>query len=163
VQPQAAYAPAAAPVAGTPVPPDMHWVLVWLLAAVTFGIFGLVWIFKQVGFVQRIDPASKAKMLFSLGLLAVAAQIVLMVVGVVMRSMAFMAIMGMVGMLLYMGAIVCWLIAIFGMRTSLIRYYNTVEPIGLQLSGVMTFFFTFLYFQYHFSRIAEWKRTGQLR
>jgi hypothetical protein len=48
------------------------------------------------------------------------------------------------------------------MRDALVEYYNTVEPINLRLSGVMTFFFSFLYFQYHFSRIANWKRTGYL-
>ena len=37
-----------------------------------------------------------------------------------------------------------------------------MEPINLRLSGVMTFFFNILYFQYHFTRIAEWKRTGML-
>jgi hypothetical protein len=54
------------------------------------------------------------------------------------------------------------LVAIFGMRSSLVRYYNTVEPIGLKLSGVMTFFFSILYFQYHFSRVAAWKKTGRI-
>jgi len=48
------------------------------------------------------------------------------------------------------------------MRRSLLNYYNTVEPIGLQLSPVMTFFFALFYFQYHFTRIANWKRTGVL-
>jgi hypothetical protein len=52
--------------------------------------------------------------------------------------------------------------AVFGMRRSIVQYYNTREPIGLKLSGVMTFFFSILYFQYHFSRIAEWKQTGRL-
>ena len=59
--------------------------------------------------------------------------------------------------------IVTALAAIFGMRSSLVRYYNSVEPIGLRLSGVMTFFFSILYLQYHLSRIAAWKTTGVLR
>ena len=58
--------------------------------------------------------------------------------------------------------IVLHLIGIFRMRSSLQNYYNTVEPINLRLSGVMTFFFAVFYFQYHFSRIANWKRTGYL-
>jgi len=53
-------------------------------------------------------------------------------------------------------------VAIFKARSLLLEYYNTVEPINLRLSGVMTFFFNILYFQYHFTRIAEWKRTGML-
>ena len=55
------------------------------------------------------------------------------------------------------------LITIFSMRSSIQTYYNTTEPIGLRLSGVMTFFFSIYYFQYHFTRIADWKRTGVLR
>jgi hypothetical protein len=45
----------------------------------------------------------------------------------------------------------------------MLRYYNSTEPINLRLSAVMTFFFNTLYFQYHMSRIADWKRTGYLR
>jgi hypothetical protein len=33
--------------------------------------------------------------------------------------------------------------------------------VGLRLSAAMTFFFNILYFQYHLSRIAQWKKTGQ--
>jgi hypothetical protein len=53
--------------------------------------------------------------------------------------------------------------AVFQMRSSIENYYNTVEPINLRLSGVMTFFFAVYYFQHHFSRIANWKRTGYLQ
>jgi hypothetical protein len=49
---------------------------------------------------------------------------------------------------------------IFMLRQSLLSYYSKVEPIGLELSGVMTFLFGPLYFQYHLSRIAKWKKTG---
>ena len=38
------------------------------------------------------------------------------------------------------------------MRGPLERYY------GVHLSPIMTFFFNILYFQYHFSRIAEGKK-----
>jgi hypothetical protein len=50
---------------------------------------------------------------------------------------------------------------IFLIRSDLVRYYNEREPYGLQLSGVMTFFFSFLYFQYHLYDIA--KRRDQDR
>jgi len=66
------------------------------------------------------------------------------------------------GIPIILGAVVCQIMAWFSMRNSLVNYYNTVEPIGLRLSGVMTFFFNVYYFQYHFTRIAEWKTTGVL-
>ncbi|GIU73877.1 MAG: hypothetical protein KatS3mg004_0964 [Bryobacteraceae bacterium] len=48
------------------------------------------------------------------------------------------------------------------MRRSLLHHYSTVENIGLRLNSVLTLFFIVLYFQYHFSRITRWKRTGIL-
>ncbi|MGH9612941.1 MAG: hypothetical protein ACRD4P_07675 [Bryobacteraceae bacterium] len=52
--------------------------------------------------------------------------------------------------------------AALNIRSSLLRYYNSVEPIGLQISAPMTLFFQVLYLQYHFTRIARWKETGVL-
>jgi hypothetical protein len=49
------------------------------------------------------------------------------------------------------------------MARDLEAYYNSTENIGLRLSGAMVFFFNVFYFQYHFSRIAKWKKTGVLK
>jgi hypothetical protein len=49
------------------------------------------------------------------------------------------------------------------MRRSMEEHYNGPEPIGLSLSGVMTFFFGVYYFQYHFTRINEMKRLARYR
>ncbi len=142
-------APAAA---GGHVPPGMHWGLVLILALVTCGIFGLVWMFLQAGFVKKIDPASKATPLFC-GYLAV-----VLLAGVFMRgSLAALTILP----LIHLAAMVIFWIGAFSMRKSLVTYYNSVENIGLRLSGVMTFFFSVLYFQYHLARIANWKKTGR--
>ena len=54
------------------------------------------------------------------------------------------------------------MVAIFRMRRGLLTHYNSVENIQLRLSGVMTFFFNIYYFQHHLSRIARWKKAGQL-
>ena len=74
-----------------------------------------------------------------------------------------MAEISLVDLVLDVILIVMGFVMVFGVRKSMVTYYNSVEPIGLRLSGIMTFFFNFLYFQYHFSRIANWKRTGILR
>src|SRR5262249_41010169 len=67
-----------------------------------------------------------------------------------------------IGGLFSLIGIVLLLVGLFQMKSDLEGYYNTVEPINLRLSGVMTFFFGILYFQHHFSRIAQWKKTGVL-
>jgi hypothetical protein len=54
-------------------------------------------------------------------------------------------------------------LAFFDMRRSMEEHFNGPEPIGLSLSGVMTFFFGPFYFQYHMSRINELKRLARYR
>ena len=143
----------------------MHWAVVLILAMFT-GIFGLIWFFMQAGYVKKIDPASRARKFLIFGLLAMLAQIVAtfaIAAAAAMGSTAGAAAGGFLTLILAIVSMVLMLAAVFGMRRSLIDYFNTVEPIGLRLSGAMTFFFNMLYFQYHLSRIAEWKRTGTLR
>ena len=151
-----------APVAGGPMPPSMHWAVVLILSFVTGGLAGFVWWLKQALFVKKIDPASKVVVLWVVTLIAMVIQLVLMLGAATSRSAAAAVTAASLSMLLNLVIVVVVLIAMFSMRKSLVTYYNSVEPIGLQLSGVMTFFFNILYFQYHFSRIANWKQTGRL-
>jgi hypothetical protein len=154
--------PAVAGTAGGPMPPEMHFAVVLILTWITFGLGGLVWTFRQALFVKKIDPASKCVLLLVVSLLGMLAQIVVYI-GMSSASSVSEAQMALgVIMLLNLVILVPVLAAVFSMRRSLVNYYNTVEPMGLQLSGVMTFFFSILYFQYHLSHIAQWKRTGRL-
>ena len=59
--------------------------------------------------------------------------------------------------LLGLASVVLGIITIFLIRSDLERHYNEREPYGLHLSGVMTFFFSFLYFQYYLYDIAKWR------
>ncbi|WP_321476951.1 GYF domain-containing protein [uncultured Paludibaculum sp.] len=151
----------AAPVNG-PTPPSMHWLVLLIFTWVTAGLAGLVWTFRQAAFVKKIDPSSKAVMLLVITTLGMVAQVVMYIAA--MRSLSSSSIATASGVILLLNVviIICGLMAVFGMRSSIVRYYNTTEPIGLRLSGVMTFFFSILYFQYHFSRIVEWRKTGRL-
>jgi len=154
VQPQYQQPAAATPQsAGGIMPPSLHWGLVFLLSIVTCGIFGIVWMFIQAGFAKKIDAANKTMQMY-LAYLAI-----ILLSGVFLRgSTAALTILP----LIQLGAIVIFWIGAFGMRQSLLAHYNSVENVGLRLSGVMTFFFSVLYFQYHLTRIANWKRTGRL-
>ena len=63
-------------------------------------------------------------------------------------------------------ALIIWivrLVARFTMRSNLEEHFNGPEPVGLSLSGVMTFFFGGIYFQYHLNRINELKRMARYR
>jgi biotin transporter BioY len=61
------------------------------------------------------------------------------------------------------GGVIAYMIGIFSIRSAMEEYYNSTENIGLSLSGVMTFFFSAVYLQYHINRIARWKKTGELK
>jgi hypothetical protein len=145
----------------SPMPPRQHWLVVLILSGVTCGLGGLVWMFREAFFVKKIDPASKAIMLITVTLIGMVLQGVI-ALGAASGSMITPAAASIVVMLLNFVIIITGLVAVFSMRKSIVTYYNTVEPIGLKLSGVMTFIFSILYFQYHFSRIIEWKQTGRL-
>jgi hypothetical protein len=142
------------------MPPTMHWAVVLILSWVTCGLGGLVWSFKEALFVKKIDPSSKSVAMLMIASLAMVVQVIFYFIA--MRSMSMDALQSAsaITLLLNLVVIVTGLIAIFGMRSSLVRYYNSVENIGLKLSGAMTFFFSVLYFQYHFSRIAAMKQKG---
>lgn len=158
--PQQAAQPVASPSA-YPTPPNMHWLIVLILSAFTYGLGGLVWGFKQAFFVRKLDPGSKGVRYLFLAAVAMVIQVALYFVLVSSSPTGFSALW-MVS-LTNVVIIVFALMGIFGMRKSLLHHYNTVEPIGLRLGGIMTFFFSILYFQYHFSRIANWKKTGTLK
>jgi hypothetical protein len=156
---------AAVPAVSTgPMPPDFHWALVFLISFFC-GIFQIVWIFIEAAFVKNIDRESKGMAFLIGGVVIQVLAFVLLFAGVIMAAErneppSFMAFPF---WLLIISGAVLHLIGIFQMRSSLENYYNTVEPINLRLSGVMTFFFAVYYFQYHFSRIANWKKTGYLQ
>lgn len=65
------------------------------------------------------------------------------------------------GLFIIAGATV-YLFGVFSIKAAMEEYYNSTENIGLTLSGVMTFFFSTVYIQYHINRLARWKKTGVL-
>jgi hypothetical protein len=135
-----------------PLPPKLHWGLVLLFNVLTLGIFVCVWMFIQSSWIRRIDPKSNATMISAgyLGLTILAG-----VAGFVWgQGLATLLRLAAGGVVIY---------GSFSMRRSMVEYFNTVDPIGLRMSGVMTFFFNILYCQHHMTRIAEWKITDVLR
>ena len=48
---------------------------------------------------------------------------------------------------------------VFGMKKSLVWYYNVKEPIGLKLNDLMVLVFGVLYLQFHLSNIATSKKS----
>jgi hypothetical protein len=150
--PQAAAAPAAAAVPYVPQyppPPSLHWGLVLGIDIITCFLFGWVWAVVQASWVRKVQPESKAIVYYAVALTLFAFAVIMRVSG----SQETQA----VGSLVNLVGAVFWFVAAFSMKNSLEEHYNTAEPIALRLSGVMTFFFNVIYFQYHFTEINEMK------
>lgn len=162
----AGYGVAAAPSPNTPVPPDFHWALV-LVINYFCGFFSIVWLFVEAAFIKKIVPQSKGVLLLSLGLGGLVLGAIVAVAGSASIDEGNGAsVAAVLGFALMLAGIVVLIVATFTMRSDLEEYYNTTENINLRLSGVgstlLTFFFAVYYFQWHFSRIAKWKKTGYL-
>ncbi len=136
----------------------MHWLVVLVLCAFTFGLAGLAWAFRQAAFVKKIDPSSKGLLYLGLALAAMVLQVILSFMMGRISSSGMAVMLVLILSALNLVIVVFGFLAVFGMRKSLLQHYNAVEPLGLQLGGVMTFFFSIFYFQYHFARIIALKK-----
>jgi hypothetical protein len=160
------YAGTASPAASAgPVPQDLHWALVLLIGAFC-GIFTIVWILIEASFVRKLRPDNKGMFFIIAGwvvqILGLVALFATVGAAVAQGRQGFEPTAVVLFYLFLLGGWVLLLVGFFQLRAGLLEYYNTVEPINLHLSGVMTFFFAVFYFQHHFSRIAKWKKTGYL-
>lgn len=146
------------PMQGNPIiPPDFHWALVLLIGIFTCGLFNYAWLIVEAAFVRKVKTESKG-LLFT-----ILATAVLFVGGFANGIItAINHEPTPFGPLITIAGVVLYLVGVFQMKSDLEDYYNSTENINLQLSGVMVFFFNVYYFQYHFSRIAQWKKTGML-
>jgi len=155
---------------GALIPPSLHWLLLILIQFFTGCLFGLVWIFVQTSWMKKINPKSRATGSIAVATLGGLAGVALLTTGGIAEGLnpapsgAFdiNMVMAGLGLLLLIAAPIFFFSGIFSMKKSLETYYNTIEPINLRLSSFMVIFFNIYYFQYHFTRIAEWKRGGSL-
>jgi hypothetical protein len=66
------------------------------------------------------------------------------------------------GGLFILGGAIVYLFGVFSIKAAMEEYYSSTENISLSMSGVITFFFSTVYIQYHINSIARWKKTGVL-
>ncbi len=155
---RAEKAPAHGQAGAYPDPPEMHWALVLLLGIVTCGIFLIVWAFRQAAYAKKLDPSNRSTLYYVFYAVCFSVEILLTIANAVQPNDS----VDILARVVQLGGVVCLLVGAFALRDTLERHFQSEEPVGLRLSGVITFFFNTLYFQYHLSRIANWRRTGVL-
>jgi hypothetical protein len=154
----AATAPALEPVPElVPLPPNLHWAVLLLLEIFTRQLFNLIWALVQANWARKLIKNNKPLVLVAMYPAGIIAGIVAEVVGGSDSALAIPAAICIIG------GVIAYMIGIFSIRSAMEEYYNSTENIGLSLSGVMTFFFSAIYLQYHINRIARWKKTGDLK
>jgi hypothetical protein len=156
--------PAAAPIPVTgppmpayPDPPNLHWGLVLLFGILTCGIFSIVWDLIEAAWMKKVAPQSRAIFYYA------AEAVLLAFVSFTSAEASFSHTHNVYAPFLNIADFIVSLVARFSLRGSLEEHFNTAEPIGLTLSGVMTFFFGGIYFQYHFNEINRQKNFAHGR
>ena len=154
-----AAAPALAPVQTVELPPNLHWsvVLVMGILARLFGpflLFNMAWTFVLANWARKLNGNNNI-------LILVAMYPAGFIAGVFAIAMNAHSDSGpMIGGILIVGGAIAYLVGIFKIKAAMEEYYNSTENMGLSLSGVMTFFFSTIYLQYHVNEIAKWKKSG---
>jgi len=136
-----------------PLPPNLHWSIVLILGVLTRQLFNLVWALLQGNWARKLSGDNKPLVLVAMypaGMLAG------------FLTIALFQIKPLGGLFVIAGAII-YLVGMFSIKAAMEEYYNSTENIGLQMSGVMTFFFSTVYIQYQINSIARSKRTGVLK
>jgi len=135
------------------LPPNLHWSIVLILGLLTRQLFNLVWALLQGNWARKLSGDNKP-------LVLVAMYPAGMIAGILTTALYHNSGLG--GLFIIAGAIV-YVVGMFAIKAAMEEYYNSTENIGLQLSGVMTFFFSTVYLQYHINALARWKKTGVLK
>jgi hypothetical protein len=147
------------------MPPNLPWqvLLVNYLYEVPgigtlISVFVIVWSLIQANWARKLSGKNTALVLMAIFPVGAFSGGIAIGLGK-SRGIEEFTVVG--GILIFAGGI-CLIVGNFKIRDAMEEYYNTVENIGLSLSGVMTFFFGVIYIQYHINRIARWKKTGVL-
>src|SRR6266576_3203732 len=136
-----------------PLPPNLHWSIVLILGILTRQLFNLIWALVQGNWARKLSGDNKPLVLVAMYPAGMVAGILTMIL---YRDAAALG-----GLFIIRGAIV-YLFGVFSIKAAMEEYYTSTENIGLSMSGVMTFFFSTVYIQYHINSIARWKKTGVL-
>jgi hypothetical protein len=147
-----------------PDPPNLNWGLELVLGFLTCGAFVVVWNLIIANWANRVQPASKALILY----IAATVLIILNIgtswgVIITLSQGHGQPQPHLLGNLVSLAAWVVRLISRFTLRDTLEQHFNTAEPMGLRLSAVMTFFFGGIYFQYKLNEINQLKQALRYR
>lgn len=165
--PQPASAAAVVPAPDLiPLPPNLHWGVLLLVVlfgqipvvGLIFGLFIFVWSIIIANWARKLINNNKPLVLVAMYPAGLVAGFFTIGIGGTTDNNSLTAL----GAIFILAGLVIYVLGIFKIRDAMEEYYNSRENIALTMSGVMTFFFSLIYIQYHINRITRWKKTGVL-
>ena len=136
-------------------PPALHWGVLLVFAVVTAGLFSWIWSVVLAGWVRRIDPRNRAILLLIccpvLSIVAVAALFTAPDRTGLMATAVFAQL----------AAVAFFVVAIFGIRRSILAHYRANENPSFSLSRFMTLLFGVVYFQFKLNDMRDAERAAQ--
>jgi len=132
-----------------PAPPRLHWGWVFALSFVTSGILGMVWLVVEAHWVKKATRNGRPfawcmAYLLSLPAMYAAAFVAGMLLAITQQQQAVGGFVAILVVVSGLSMFVLYIVAAFTLKGALEE-----KPIDIPLSGVMTFFFSATYFQYH--------------
>jgi len=134
-----------------PAPPRLPWGFLVLFSIMTSGLSQVVWDLILAIWMRKVQPQSRAIYYYSIAAVLYLAAFANVIGTRINDSEASSTT------LFEVGAVLLTLVGRFSMRGSLEDHFDQAGSMGLSLSGVMTFFFGSIYFQYHLNRIMRQK------
>ncbi|MFI5096748.1 MAG: DUF4339 domain-containing protein [Candidatus Acidiferrales bacterium] len=148
-----------------PLPPNLHWAILLVILVIVRVLQSLldllltwIWALILANWARKLSGDNKAMVLVAMYPAGFVAGILAIGFGTSSHEAAFSGL----GIVFILAGAIAYILGIFKIRAAMEEYYNSRENIALTLSGVMTFFFSTIYLQYHVNRIARWKQTGIL-
>jgi hypothetical protein len=151
-----------------PDAPNLHWGLYLLFSVITCGLFSVVFTLVQAAWLKKVQPNSQGLVFYGATYVVyvirwfrnriIAASLISMMNHQSQLPPGFFAGAG--GLFFLYWALL--FTSRFMMRSSLQEHFNTVEPIGLDLNPLLTFFFGGVYFQAELNRINGMKQAARL-
>jgi hypothetical protein len=152
-----------------PAPPRVHWLVLFLGFALirfaamfflpkTWGAFVPILVIQTWGicfclWIRRLNSKSTS-IYWTAG--SFLSYVLVMLLSLVHEPTPLIAL----GILVYvLIALAALIVGLYVIRAELLKHYTQVEPVGLSLGPVLTFFFSYVYFQYQLYDIAESKRS----
>ena len=147
----AAAAPAMAPVATVDLPPNLHWSVVLIVNALSrlipfVFLFNMAWTFVLANWARKLNGNVNTLVLVAM----YPAGFIAGIFAIAMNPDSGQ----MIGAFLILGGVVAYIVGIFKIKAAMEEYYNR------GLSGVMTFFFSTVYLQYHVNELHKLKKDG---